>query len=92
LLYSFCQKGTTVIKIATAPDKFFVTLKGSVLIFIPRDPVEIAAERKLLTRILNRLQKDGGGKKKKDREYEIDGVVTSKNGFNEQMISSAANF
>ena len=56
LLYSFCQKGSTVIRIATAPDKFFVTLKGSVMIFIPRDPTEISSERKLLSKILNYIQ------------------------------------
>lgn len=78
-----------MIKIATVPDKFFVTLKGSVLIFIPRDPAEIAAERKLLVKIFNFLKSEGINKKKKD--FEIEGIVTPKNGFTEQLIQTSVN-
>jgi hypothetical protein len=53
LIYNYCSRGTTVIRIGTAPDRFFVTLQGSVLIFIPRDANEVKKERKVLEKFLS---------------------------------------
>lgn len=64
------------------PDKFFVTLRGSVMVLIRKTKEEVAEDEKILKKLLQKTK----GKFKEGQSFKIANFLTEKNGFGKDYI------